>query len=251
VKTSAPPYDDVVVADFADAFGGGRGKHAGGRSSRWWIPIRVLLLLTVFTSLLAFMQKSPCRTHPWSNDFQYTRVCYTDVFALYYSEHLNGNQDTGSRLGVPYRDYPVEYPAVIGGLMWAAAGVTDIVHPNDPHNSAAGVVDNRGQTFFDVTVFGLAICALLITWSVARLAGRQRIWDAAMVALAPAIIFDGFINWDLVVRFSALASRRSSTPCSSWSVCCSCACGPVGCASGCLPQRQLSAGSASPTYPRG
>jgi uncharacterized membrane protein len=198
VTATAPPHDDALVADFADAFGGSRGRHTDGRPSRWWIPVRVLLLLTVLTSLLAFMQKSPCRTHPWSDDFQYTRVCYTDVFALYYSEHLNGNPDTGSRLGVPYRDYPVEYPAVIGGLMWAAAGVTDILHPNDPHNSATGVVDHRGETFFDVTVFGLAICALLVTWSVARLAGRQRVWDAAMVALAPAIVFDGFINWDLV-----------------------------------------------------
>jgi uncharacterized membrane protein len=198
VTTAAPPYDDPVVADVGGLVGGPRGGHSTGRPSRWWMPVRVLLLLTVLTSLLGFLQKAPCRTNAWSNDYQYTRVCYTDVFALYYSEHLDGNQQTGSRLGVPYRDEPVEYPAVIGGLMWAAAEVTDVIHPNDPHNSASGVVDGRGQTFFDVTVFGLAICALIVTWCVGRLAGRTRVWDAAMVALAPILIFDGFINWDLV-----------------------------------------------------
>jgi len=205
--TPPRPGDDPFVAGLARYVGGLRGRHARAGRSRWWTPIRVLLVLTVLTSLAGFLQKAPCRTHQWTGEYQYTRVCYTDVYALYFAEGLGGDPTTGSRLGVPYRDHPVEYPAVIGGLMWTAAEITNAVLPNDPKVANGQVVsDNRGKTFFDITVLMLAMCALLVTWSVARLAGAQRVWDAAMVALAPVIVLDGFINWDLAaVALTCLA----------------------------------------------
>jgi uncharacterized membrane protein len=193
----APPGDDPFVAGLSRYLGGLRGRYAGPRTTRWWTPVRIVLVLTVLTSLAGFLQKAPCRTHAWTGDYQYTRVCYTDVYALYYAEGLGGDSATGSRLGVPYRDHPVEYPVVIGGLMWVAAEVTNAVHPDQPKTEGSAVVDNRGETFFDVTVLMMALCALLVTWSVARLAGAQRAWDAAMVAVAPVLVLDGFINWDL------------------------------------------------------
>ena len=147
------------------------------------------------TSVVGFLAKSPCRTNPWSNEYQYTRTCYTDVFALYYSEGLVG--DAGTRMAVPYRDHPVEYPPVIGGLMWVAAEVANVVHPNDPQSIGGVPVDRRGRVFFDVTALLLTLCALLTTWAVARLAGRERIWDAAMFALAPGLFLHAFTNWDL------------------------------------------------------
>ena len=204
--TTAPEVDPFV-AGLSRYVGGLRGRYARAGSSRWWTPLRIVLVLTVLTSLAGFLQKAPCRTHGWTNDYQYTRVCYTDVFALYYAEGLGGDPKTGSRLGVPYRDHPVEYPVVIGGLMWVAAEVTNAVLPNDPKVvNGQVIVDNRGRTFFDITVLMLALCALLVTWSVARLAGRQRMWDAAMVALAPVLVLDGFINWDLAaVALTCLA----------------------------------------------
>jgi len=209
----APSTEDPVVAGASRYVGGPWGRHARRRWS-WWTPVRVALVLTVLSSLLGFLQKSSCVTHPWSGDYQYTRVCYTDVYVLYTAEHLDGNAQTGSKVGVPYRDYPVEYPAVIGGLMWVGAELTHVVYPDDPHVAANGqVTDHRPHAFFDITVLLLAMCALLMTWSVAHLAGRQRMWDATMVALAPVIWFDGFINWDLAaVAFTCLGllawSRR-------------------------------------------
>ncbi|MDQ1683367.1 MAG: hypothetical protein QOC82_104 [Frankiaceae bacterium] len=205
-ETPAPPGDDPFVAGLARYAGGLRGRYARTGSSRWWTPLRVVLILTVLTSFAGYLQKAPCRTHGWTNDYQYTRVCYTDVFALYYAEQLGG-AGPGSRLGVPYRDHPVEYPVVIGGFMWAAAELTNVVHPDQPKVvDGQVVVDDRGRTFFDITVLLLALCALLVTWSVARLAGGQRMWDAAMVALAPVLILDGFINWDLAaVALTCLA----------------------------------------------
>jgi hypothetical protein len=192
--TVAPSRTDPVVRGASRTIGGAWGRH--GRESRWWTPLRVVLLLTVLTSMLGYLQKSPCRTHPWSDEYQYTRVCYTDVYALYYAEQLGGTS-ANSRLGVPYRDHPVEYPAVIGGLMWMAAEVTDVVHPHDPQATSEGVVDHRAETFFDITALMLALAALLTAWALAQLAGRRRMWDAAMFALAPTLLLHAYTNWDL------------------------------------------------------
>jgi uncharacterized membrane protein len=195
--TTAPATQDEFVAGVSRPIGGPWGRHASVGGWRWLTPLRIALVLTILTSTLGFLQKSSCVTHPWANDYQYTRVCYTDVYVLYTAEHLDGSAREGSRVGVPYRDHPVEYPAVIGGLMWAAAAVTHLVHPDDPRVVDGRAIDDRPRTFFDITVLLLAMCALLTTWTIARLAGRQRVWDAALFALAPVIVFDGFINWDL------------------------------------------------------
>jgi len=160
-------------------------------------PMRVVLCLTVLTCVLGYLAKAPCRTHPWANEYQYTRICYTDVFALYYAEQLgakvDSNGNTVGRMSVPYRDHPVEYPAVIGGLMWSAAAVTNLVHPDQPGDGT----DTRDRTFFDITALMMALFALATTWALARLVGRIRIWDVAMFALAPMLLFHAYTNWDL------------------------------------------------------
>ena len=212
MSLQAPSRHDPVVRGASTLIGGARGAHATGRSSRWWTPLRILLAATLMTSVVGFLAKSPCRTNPWADEYQYTRACYTDVFALYYSEDLVG--DSATRMAVPYRDHPVEYPPIIGGLMWAAAEVTNAVLPNDPHAVDGVTVDRRGRAFFDITALLLVGFALLTTWAVARLAGRERIWDAAMFALAPGLFLHAFTNWDLAAVAFAMAglwawSRRS------------------------------------------
>src|SRR5674536_306620 len=42
----------------------------------------------------------------------------------------------------------------------------------------------------------MAVAALALVWSTALLAGRRR-WDAAMLALAPALVVHAMTNWDL------------------------------------------------------
>jgi uncharacterized membrane protein len=200
-RVLAPSRDDPVVESGSGVLGGAWGRFATGRSVWWLTPLRAVLCLTVLTCVLGFLAKAPCRTHAWSDEYQYTHLCYTDVFALYYAEHLGakvvGKDETAGRISVPYRDHPVEYPAVIGGLMWTAAEITNLAHPDQPKATADGVVDTRDRTFFDVTALLLAAFALMTTWAIARLAGRQRVWDAAMFALAPTLLFHAYTNWDL------------------------------------------------------
>jgi len=151
----------------------------------------------VLFCVFGYLQKSPCLTHPYSDEYQYTRLCYTDTYVLYTDEGLNArlaaNGQPNGRVSVPYRDHPVEYPPVIGGLMWVSGELTALVH----HGDGPDVSGSHATTFFDITALGLAACALLSTFTVAQLAGRARQWDAVMVAASPVLLLHAFTNWDL------------------------------------------------------
>jgi uncharacterized membrane protein len=174
-----PSADDPFIKGAVTAVGGPPGRHARVSGRRLWTPVRVIVALTLLTCTLGFLQKAPCRTHPWANEYQYTHMCYTDVFALYFAEGLGD----GKR---PYLDHPVEYPVVMGAAMALAAKV---VQPFDPAD--------RPKRFYDVTWALLTACAVVVAVTTARLAGR-RPWDAALLALAPGLALHGTTNWDLI-----------------------------------------------------
>src|SRR5512135_217709 len=175
-----PSRADPFVSELSSAIGGPLGRHARTDRRRRWTPLRVLLALTMLTMTLGWLQKAPCRTHPWVGQYQYTRLCYSDVYALYSSERLN-EQTT------PYVDSPVEYPVLLGAIMTVAERAVR------PVPDAAA----RNVWFFDVTWALMAAAALVVTLSTALLAGPRRRWDAAMVALAPGLLLHGVTNWDL------------------------------------------------------
>jgi uncharacterized membrane protein len=58
--------------------------------------------------------------------------------------------------------------------------------------------------FFDVAAFGLALAWLATVWATAGLSGR-RVWDAALVAASPVVIFQIFTNFDALATASAIA----------------------------------------------
>ena len=175
-----PSREDPVVAGTVTALGGPPGRHGRTDGRRFWTPVRWLVLLTLVTCAFGWWQKSPCRVHAWEDQYQYTRGCYTDVFALYFSERL----DEGK---TPYAEHPVEYPVVLGGVMQVAASAVDVFP-----------ADQRPRHFYDVTWALLTACALVVVVTTARLAGPRRPWDAAMFALAPLLVLHGSTNWDLV-----------------------------------------------------
>jgi uncharacterized membrane protein len=172
--TTVPSHADPFVRDATTAIGGPVGTHARVGAARFWTPLRVLVALTMMTFTLGFYAKLPCSGHAWSDHYQYTRLCYSDVYALYFSEGINEG-------AVPYVDHPVEYPVVIGGVMWAA-----------------GTVSDDASDFYAVTAVMLLVCAVATVILTAKTAGRRRPWDAALVALAPGLFLHGTTNWDLV-----------------------------------------------------
>ena len=209
-----PSYDDPVVVGAVESIGGPPGAHARIGDRRFWTPVRVLLALTLLTSLLGLGEKAPCRdASDWANEHQYTRACYSDVLALYSAEGLSD----GKR---PYYDHPVEYPVVIGGVMALSASLSRAltsVLPDGRQKEAARnaakaapedalalqqrktYVDALARTrhFYDITWLLLTCCALVVAVTTMRLAGR-RPWDAAMFALAPGLLLHATTNWDLV-----------------------------------------------------
>jgi uncharacterized membrane protein len=163
---------------------------SGGRLALWAGSVTALVLASLVGSGLGFLNKAACRAGAWNvGAEQFQAHCYTDIYPLYFGEGLWKGQ-------IPYLDHPVEYPVLIGAAMQAAAWpVHWITNP-----------EIRGREFFDVTVAGLVICALIGVLATAVLAGRTRRWTALLVALSPALILGSFINWDMIaMALTALA----------------------------------------------
>ncbi len=179
-----PSHVDPVARGASTVIGGPVGKHAAVGTHRFWTPLRVLLLFTIVTFGLGWAQKLPCHSGNYGdgNRHAYTKLCYTDVYALWFAEGLSDGK-------TPYVDHPVEYPVVIGGVMKAATV------------GAGG--EHGGTEFYDRSSIILLGFALLMTGTAVGLAGRRRRWDAALIALAPGLALHGTTNWDLVAAGTA------------------------------------------------
>lgn len=211
--TVLPTRDDPLVAQASEAIGGPPGEHAtdpGRRGvwlGRWWTPLRIVLALTMLVLALHWIQKSPCNEGAWNDLLQYRKACYSDVYALYYAEKLNEG-------AVPYRDHPVEYPVVTGFLMatiglpiHATADDAWFGHVHDVFVAVGVMHDeqpNEAAYFYLLTSLVLAACALVTAWAIVKLRPR-RPFDAAMFAVAPALLVTATVNWDLwAISFATL-----------------------------------------------
>ena len=166
--------------------GGPLGRHA----RRGVLPtLFLLVIVTVLACIAGYAQKLPCRdVGNWKHNYQYTRVCYSDILPLYSTEKLADAK-------VPYIDTPVEYPVVIGAAMEGAGKVAEL--------APADSFIQRNATFFDATAILLTIAALVAVLCTALTAGRRRM-DAVLLAAAPLLAFHAFTNWDLLaVAFAA------------------------------------------------
>lgn len=194
---TAPTRVDPFARDASTIVGGPVGKHTRFGGAFFWTPLRVVVAVTMMTFTLGFAMKLPCSGHSWVHNYQYTRLCYSDVYALYFSEGINEHK-------VPYVDHDVEYPVVIGGLMWLAGEASD-----------------NASDFYAVTAGILLACAVAAAVLTGRTAGRRRPWDAMLFALAPGLLLHGTTNWDLAaVALAAAAlyawSRRQPEMAGIW-----------------------------------
>ncbi|MEU4788704.1 glycosyltransferase 87 family protein [Micromonospora tulbaghiae] len=199
-----PSRSDWFVRGASGLIGGPLGDHAAAldrpadRESRFWTAGRIVLALVCLTLALHWVQKSPCQDGAWQNNIQYTRMCYTDVLALYYAEGLNEGK-------APYADHPVEYPVLTGYFM-GALGLP--VHALGADNPAI----NQGQWFYNLNALVLGALAVA-TVAVILSLRRRRPWDAALFALSPALVLTATVNWDLLAiglaAFGLLAWARA------------------------------------------
>ncbi|MGV0698897.1 glycosyltransferase family 87 protein [Mycolicibacter sinensis] len=216
-----PTRTDDVVHALSNTIGGPVGRHALIGRARFMTPLRVMFLIAVLFLALGWTTKSAClqsvgsggpdeRVANWDNERAYFQLCYSDVVPLYTAELLNQGKfpyksswvekdGTGKPQirydGLPAQRY-MEYPVLTGLYQYSAmalaktyTAITKVVKIPALSGVAEVVV------FFDIVAVGLALAWLVTVWSTAGLAGR-RVWDAALVAASPLVIFQVFTNFD-------------------------------------------------------
>ncbi|WAJ45278.1 glycosyltransferase family 87 protein [Mycobacterium sp. Aquia_216] len=222
-----PSHTDSLGAALADAIGGPVGRHALIGRARLMTPVRVMFLIALVFMALGWSTKAAClqstgtgagdlRVANWDNQRAYYELCYSDTVPLYSAELLNKGlfpyKSSWTEIdssGTPQTRYDgkpavryMEYPVLTGVYQYASMALAKTytaVSKLAPLPVIAEVV-----VFFDIAAFGLALAWLATVWATAGLSGR-RIWDAALVAASPLLIFQIFTNFDALATGFAMA----------------------------------------------
>jgi uncharacterized membrane protein len=125
----------------------------------------VVLGATLLTLAFGYLLKLPCLIGPWDGR-QYTRLCYSDVFAL---------SATGQD-GTPPPTEADKYPAGTNYLM-----------------QLVSLPATSPVSFFNWTVLLWTGAALVTSGVLYRLVGMKALFFAG----APTLLIYGFMNWDL------------------------------------------------------
>lgn len=189
-----PSDEDPVAAGGSEALGGPIGRAA--RYVSWWLPVRVLIVITALSYALGYLLDYSCRATGWAAPERYEHLCYSDIPALY---NLRGFvSGYFPYLQTPPGGQPLEYPVLTGLFMQVSAMLARIA------TNLQQSIDTA-RNFFDVNVVLLFI-PLVITVIATSMTVRRRPWDALMVAAAPTMILAATINWDLLpLAFSGVA----------------------------------------------
>ncbi|MDY6869800.1 MAG: glycosyltransferase family 87 protein [Actinomycetota bacterium] len=223
-----PSRTDRIGAALSETIGGPVGRHALIGRQRLMTPLRVMLIIAVVFLALGYSTKAAClqttgggsadqRVANWDNNRAYYQLCYSDTVPLYTAELLNQGkfpyksswiETDGSgesritydgQIAVRYMEYPVLtglYQYVSMALAKTYSAVT---------RSASIPVVAEVVMFFNVAAFGLALAWMATVWATAMLAGR-RVWDAALVAASPLVIFQIFTNFDALATAFAVGA---------------------------------------------
>ncbi len=156
------------------------------------------------------------RVANWDNQRAYYELCYSDIVPLYGAELLNKGQfpyksswvetDPGGTPQTTYDGRPavrhMEYPVLTGLYQYASMALAKTYTALSKLRAVPVVAEV--VMFFDVAAFGLALAWLATVWATAGLTGR-RVWDAALVAASPVVIFQVFTNFDSLATAFAMS----------------------------------------------
>jgi len=234
-----PSRTDFLGSALADVVGGPVGRHALIGRTRLMTPLRVMFVIALVFLALGYSTKAAClqshgtgpgdqRVANWDNQRAYYELCYSDTVPLYGAELLNQGKfpyksswietDADGAPQTQYNGRPavryMEYPVLTGLYQYVSMAVAKTytaLSKLGPLPVVAEVV-----MFFNVAAFGLALAWLATVRATAGLAGR-RVWDAALVAASPLVIFQIFTNFDALATGFAMAgllawARRRPVP---------------------------------------
>lgn len=222
-----PSRTDLLGAALSNVIGGPIGRHAVIGRTRFLTPLRVMFLFALVFLALGWSTKAAClqstgtgtgdqRVANWDNQRAYYQLCYSDTVPLYGAELLSQGKfpyksswvETDSS-GKPQTRYDgqrairyMEYPVLTGIYQYVSMALAKTY---TALSKVIGVpVVAEVVVFFDVAATGLALAWLATVWAAAGLAGR-RIWDAALVAASPLLIFQIFTNFDALATALAIS----------------------------------------------
>ncbi len=115
---------------------------------------------------------------------------YSDVGYLWFRDVYQG----GHNMGIPYVDYKLEYPAVIGGVIWLGQALgTWIPIVIDRYNTYVVAESVLQYPFLIGTIYNTyVLCGMLGI-------NRNRIYLYMLTTLT--FIIYGFYNWDFIVAY--------------------------------------------------
>ncbi|MEZ0364895.1 glycosyltransferase family 87 protein [Mycobacterium sp. pUA109] len=221
-----PSRTDMLGHALSGVVGGPVGRHALIGRAGLFTPLRVMFVIALVFLALGWATKAPClqstgagtgdqRVANWDHERAYYELCYSDTVPLYGAELLSQGKfpyksswiETDST-GKPQTRYDgqtavryMEYPVLTGVYQYVAMALAKtytVISKLVAIPVVAEVV-----VFFDIVALGLALAWLATVWATAGLAGR-RVWDAALVAASPLLIFQIFTNFDALATAFAV-----------------------------------------------
>ncbi len=224
-----PSRNDVLGSALSEVVGGPVGRHALLGRTRLLTPLRVMFVIALVFLALGWSTKAAClqtvgtgspdqKVANWENQRAYYELCYSDTVPLYGAELLSQGKfpyksswlELDSQ-GKPQKQYDgspavryMEYPVLTGIYQYVSMSLAKTY---TAVAKATGIPLLNGVAevvmFFNIAAFGLALAWLATVWATAMLAGR-RIWDAALVAASPILIFQIFTNFDALATALAI-----------------------------------------------
>ena len=220
-----PSRTDAIGRALSGVIGGPVGRHALIGRTRFLTPLRAMLLIALVFLAFGYTTKAAClqstgtgtadqRVAVWENNRAYYEFCYSDTVPLYTAELLSlgrfpyksswiERDDTGT----PRRQYDgspairyMEYPVLTGIYQYTSMALAKTYTALTKLVSIPVVAEV--VMFFSISALGLALAWMATVWATAGLAGR-RIWDAAVVAASPVLIFHAFTNFDALATACA------------------------------------------------
>jgi uncharacterized membrane protein len=171
--------------------GGRLGEHArpGGLWYRAW-PWAFLALTLNFAALMT--RQIPCQ----NGETKYLALCYSDIRVLWYWRGLQDGK-------IPFIQANVEYPVLTGAFMEVGRRLVLLLGGKSQPGLSAADIAQADQLFMGVTALLIFVLFGVLVWAHLKM---HRPWDALMIAVSPAILTAGLINWDaLVVALTSLA----------------------------------------------
>jgi uncharacterized membrane protein len=223
-----PSRTDVMGAGLSQVIGGPVGRHALIGRARFLTPLRAMLLIALVFLALGYSTKAAClqttgtgtadhKVANWQNQRAYYELCYSDTVPLYTAELLSlgkfpykSSWVETDATGKPQKQYDgnlavryMEYPVITGIYQYVSMALAKTYSALSKLVSVPIVAEV--VMFFNIAAFGIALAWLAVVWATAQLAGR-RVWDAALVAASPLVIFQIFTNFDALATAFAVGA---------------------------------------------